>query len=171
MKRIIPLTLGLLACASLAFAAATKPAASHASAASHRAAPPEHKMFASGDDVTWGDAPAVLPAGARLAVMDGNPSGTGSYTLRLKMPDGYQIKPHMHPTPEHVTVLSGTFSVGMGKTFDTAGGKSVTAGGFGTMPAKMAHYAWTTGETVIQIHGMGPFAMTYVNPADDPSKK
>ncbi len=177
MKRTILLILGMLVVASVASAAdapAKAPAkmpAKHAAAAAKSAAPAEHQMFASGNDVKWGDAPPVLPAGAQLAVMDGNPSSAGPYTVRLKMPDGYQIKPHWHPTMEHVTVLSGTFNVGMGKKFDQAAGKPVTAGGFGTMPAKMAHYAWTSGETVVQIHGQGPFALTYINPADDPSKK
>ncbi len=166
MKRILVVTFALLLTGS-AFAATAKTASKHAAAAHAM----EHPMFASGDDVKWGDAPPVLPAGAQLAVLDGNPGGKGAYTVRLKMPDGYQIKPHWHPTMEHVTVISGTFNVGMGKTFDTTTGKPMTAGGFGTMPEHMAHYAWTTGETVVQIAGMGPFALTYVNPSDDPSKK
>lgn len=169
MKRIFAFSLVLLVPASFALAAAAGAGKSaHAHAAGH---PAEHMMVASGDQVKWGDAPPVLPAGAQMAVLDGNPGGAGAYTLRLKLPDGFKIMPHMHPTMEHVTVLNGTFNVGMGKTFSQDGGKAIAAGGFGTMPAKMAHFAWATGETVIQIHGMGPFAMTYVNPADDPSKK
>jgi hypothetical protein len=168
MKRTLVFTIALLVPASFALAAAGKTTHAHATAHAGIAA---HEMVPSGDAVKWGDAPPVLPSGAQMSVLDGNPGGAGSYTLRLKFPDGYKIMPHMHPTMEHVTVINGTFNVGMGKTFSEEGGKAMAAGGFGTMPAKMAHFAWTTGETVIQIQGMGPFAMTYVNPADDPSKK
>ena len=168
MKRILVVMLALMVPASFALAAASKMTHAHAHAG---AGATEHTMYASGDEVKWGDAPPVLPSGAQLAVLDGNPGGTGAYTVRLKLPDGYKIMPHWHPTMEHVTVINGTFNVGMGKTFSQDGGKAMAAGGFGTMPAKMAHYAWTTGETVVQINGMGPFALHYINPADDPSKK
>jgi len=167
VKRTLALILGMLVSGSIVFAATGKSTSAHGTT-SHAAV---HPMVASGDEVTWGDAPSVLPAGAKLAVLDGNPSGPGAYTVRLKMPDGYQIKPHTHPTAEHVTVLGGTFHVGMGRTFDTSGGSAVAPGGFGTMPAHTAHFAWTSGETIVQIHGMGPFALTYVNPSDDPSRK
>jgi hypothetical protein len=176
VKRTIVLVLGVLLIASMAIAATTKPASApagkSAAAPGHAKAAAEHPMVPSAADVTWGPAPGVLPAGAQLAVLDGDPGAAGGYyTVRLKMPDGYKIMPHWHPTAERVTVLEGTFNVGMGKTFDPAAAKPVSVGGFGTMPAKMAHYAVTSGATIIQISGMGPFALTYINPADDPSKK
>ena len=122
----------------------------------------------SGPEIKWGPAPAVFPTGAQMAVMQGDPSGTGLFTVRLRLPDGYKIPPHTHPTDEHVTVVSGSFSVGMGKTFDASRMMALSAGGFVTAPANEAHYAMSRGVTVVQVHAIGPFAMTYVNPADTP---
>jgi quercetin dioxygenase-like cupin family protein len=118
--------------------------------------------------IKWGPAPAVFPAGAEMAVLDGNPAGTGLFTVRLRMPDGYKIAPHTHPTDEHVTVISGTFDVGMGTTFDAKAMMALDAGGFVTAPANHAHYASAKGVTIVQVHALGPFALTYVNPADAP---
>ncbi|MEP6620881.1 MAG: cupin domain-containing protein [bacterium] len=116
----------------------------------------------------WGPAPAIFPAGAQMAVMQGDPSSTALFTVRLRMPDGYKIPPHVHPTDENVTVLSGTFKVGMGKTFEQKDMMTLTSTGFVTAPANMAHFALAQGQTIVQVHAMGPFAMTYVNPADTP---
>ena len=90
--------------------------------------------------------------------------------MRLRMPAGYKIPAHSHPTTEYGTVLPGTLHVGMGDKLDTKRGKALAPGGFAEVPAGIHHYAWTTGPTVIQIHGMGPLEITYVNPADDPRK-
>ena len=90
--------------------------------------------------------------------------------MRLKMPANYKVPAHHHPTDEFVTVISGDFRVGLGDKLDMDKGQSLKAGAFGEMPAGMNHYAWTTEETVVQIAGPGPFAITYANPADDPSK-
>ena len=135
--------------------------------ATEPAAPPHHTLVTP-TTLQWGPAPPVLPAGAKLAVLQGDPGAAGEFTLRLAMPDGYRIPPHWHPTDENVTVIQGTFHAGMGETFDKAKGSALPAGGFASLPAKMPHYAWAEGETVVQVHGMGPFALTYVNPADDP---
>jgi quercetin dioxygenase-like cupin family protein len=116
----------------------------------------------------WGPAPAIFPAGAQMAVLQGNPGGSELFTVRLRMPSGYRIPPHTHPTDEHVTVISGTFRVGMGEKFDAGKTMSLKAGGFVTAPAGAAHYAVAQGPTIVQVHAMGPFAMTYVNPADTP---
>lgn len=116
----------------------------------------------------WGPAPAVFPAGAQLAVLSGDPSKAGEYTVRLRMPNGYRIAPHTHPTDEHVTVVQGTFEVGLGEHFNASALKSLASGGFITAPANMAHFAQARGQTIVQVHGMGPFALTYVNAADDP---
>jgi hypothetical protein len=129
-------------------------------------------MVASPSDVKWGPAPPLVPPGAQVAVLDGDPFKDGSpYVLRLKMPDGYRVGPHFHPTDENVTVLRGTLGAGMGDKFDPKAGQLLTPGGFVRMPAGMHHYAWAKGPTVIQIHGVGPFAFTYVNPEDDPRNK
>lgn len=123
---------------------------------------------ASGQNFKWGPAPAVFPAGAQMAVLEGDPGGNGLFTVRLRLPDGYKIAPHTHPTDENVTVISGTFRVGMGDKFENKGMLTLHAGAFVTAPQKMAHYAVASGETVVQVHAIGPFALTYVNPADMP---
>jgi quercetin dioxygenase-like cupin family protein len=97
--------------------------------------------------------------------------GTGPATVRLKMPAGYKIPPHWHPTDENVTVISGIFAVGMGDTLDKKHSKRLRAGGFGLVPANMHHFAWAKTDVVVQINLMAPFQITYVNPADDPSPK
>ena len=160
--------------AALAFAAVSTVRAAEEPAkkpATHRTmAAGEPMVSAAPDDMKWGDAPPVLPAGAKLAVVEGNPMKAGGYyTVRLHLPDGYKIMPHWHPVTEHITVLSGSFNIGMGDKMDESAAKPLPAGGYTMMPAKMHHYAVTKGDTTIQISGGGPFALTYVNPADDPS--
>jgi len=124
------------------------------------------------DQVKYGPAPAFLPPGAQLAVLEGDPmASTGDFTIRLKMPDGYKIAPHTHPNRENVTVLSGTLKVGMGDQFDATKMASFAAGSFAYLDPSMHHYAMAAGETVIQIHGMSPVKVNYINPADDPSGK
>jgi len=118
--------------------------------------------------VQWGPAPAIFPAGAEMAVMQGDPSKTDEFTVRLRFPDGYKIPPHTHPTAENVTVLSGTFLAGMGSTFTEQGMQTLGIGDFASIPAAHAHYAMARGQTVVQVHAIGPFALTYVNPSDTP---
>ncbi len=133
---------------------------------------PDVPVVASPSEVKWGPAPPVVPTGAQAAVLNGDPSKDGAaYTLRLKMPNGYRIGPHWHPTDENVTVISGTPGEGMGDKFDPAAGKFLKPGGFASFHKEMHHYAWAKGPTVVQVHGIGPFAFTYVNPADDPRNK
>ena len=130
-----------------------------------------HDMPVNTGDLKWGPAPAIFPAGAEVAVLSGDPSKDELYVLRLKMPANYQIQAHWHPTSEYVTVISGTFHIGMGDKLDVKNGIELGAGGFGVAPAHMNHYAWTSEDTVVQVHGQGPFALTYVDPADDPTKQ
>jgi len=127
----------------------------------------EHKMFAPGD-VKWMDGPPSLPPGAKIAILEGDPAKPGPFTIRLQAPDGYKIAAHTHPTDERVTVISGTFHMGMADKFDEAAGHEMVPGSFALMPAGTKHFAWATGETVVQVHGTGPFVINYVNPADDP---
>jgi quercetin dioxygenase-like cupin family protein len=157
---ILPLTLSLVA-----IAAQKKEGASHSTSATTE----QHIIF-NAADLKWVDAPPGLPAGAKMAVLSGDPGKKGMFTVRLQAPAGYKISPHTHPTAEHITVISGAFHFGAGEKFDEAAGKELAAGGYVVMPAGMAHYAWSTGEAVIQIHSMGPFEIKYVNPADDPRK-
>jgi hypothetical protein len=118
----------------------------------------------------FGPAPDILPSGAKLAVLEGDPTKGGSYTMRLWMPDGYTIPPHFHLADEHVTVVEGTFLVGMGATLDASKFAALPAGSFGMLPPRMQHYARAKGVTVIQLHGIGPWGLTYVRPSDDPRK-
>jgi quercetin dioxygenase-like cupin family protein len=116
----------------------------------------------------WGDAPPVLRKGAQFAVLSGDPGKQGPFVIRLKMPAGYKVAPHWHPTDEQVTVIAGTFSLGMGDNFDAQATKTLTSGGYALLPAEMHHFAWSKTGATIQVHGMGPFALNYVNPTDDP---
>ena len=122
-------------------------------------------------EVKWGPAPPALPPGAQLAVLDGDPGKAGPFALRLKLPDGYKVAPHWHPTDEHITVIQGTFGLGMGNALNAASAKMMPAGSYAKMPAEMRHYAIAKGETIVQVSGQGPFVVNYVNPKDDPSKK
>jgi len=128
----------------------------------------EQHVVLNAADLKWGDAPPGLPPGAKLAVLAGDPNKKGLFTVRLQTPAGYKVPPHTHPTSEHITVISGTFNIGTGDKFDEAAGKEMGAGGYMVMPPGMKHYAWTPAETIIQVQGMGPFVIKYVNPADDP---
>jgi hypothetical protein len=118
--------------------------------------------------LVWGPAPPVFPAGAKMAVLQGDPSQPGPFTVRLDLPAGYRIQPHFHPTDEQLTIISGTFLLGMGDTFDAAHATVLPAGAFSTVGATMHHYALARGRTVVQVNSMGPFVLTYVRPQDDP---
>jgi Domain of unknown function (DUF4437) len=131
------------------------------------AAKSEHVMFAAAD-LKWGDAPPSLPAGAKAAMLEGDPAKAGPFTIRLQMPAGYKVAPHTHPTTEAITVLSGTFAMGTGPKFDESGAHEMTTGGFALMPAGTQHFAWCKNACVIQVNSTGPFVINYVNPADDP---
>ena len=131
---------------------------------------PNH-VLSTPTDLKWGAAPPVFEKGASFTVVSGDPSKDGIYVVRLKMPAGYRINPHWHPTDEHVTVISGTFALGMGEKFDKATMKDLPAGGYALLPAQMRHYAMAKTASTVQVHGMGPFALTYVNSADDPTKR
>src|SRR5438128_1074858 len=139
-------------------------------AAKAPAAATTHVMVTTAD-LKWVDGPPSLPPGAKVAGMEGNPKEPGLFTMRLKFPANYKIAPHWHPADEHVTVISGTFYMGMGDKFDEAAAKELPTGSFVVMPTKQAHFGMTKGETVVQLHGTGPWGVTYVNPADDPRSK
>ena len=119
------------------------------------------------DRVQWGPA-AVLPAGAQIAVLEGNPSEKGPITLRLKFPANYDLPAHWHSMTERVTVLSGMFNIGMGDKLNRKATMPLEPGGFVSLPANMRHFAWTSAPTIVQINLEGPFDLFYVNPADNP---
>jgi quercetin dioxygenase-like cupin family protein len=122
-------------------------------------------------EIKWGPAPPIFPAGAQFAVVQGDPSVPGAlFTVRLRFPNGYILPPHTHPTDENVTVLRGTFLVGLGENFTRDGLTALKDDGFITAPAHMAHFATARGVTEVQVHALGPFQLTYVHPEDDPTK-
>ncbi len=120
--------------------------------------------------IQWGDGPRSLQKGAKMMVLEGDPTKEGIFTMRLWFPDGFEVPPHWHTQIEHVTIISGVLNFGMGEKFDRAATREMPAGSFGYWPVGMRHFAWTKGETILQLHGRGPWTVTYVNAADDPRK-
>jgi quercetin dioxygenase-like cupin family protein len=127
----------------------------------------EMRVFPAGK-VEWRSGPESLPPGAQVAVLEGDPSSSGPFVFRVKAPDGYTIPPHTHPKAERVTVIAGTFHIAMTDKVDKSAGQAMPAGSFGYWPAGMKHFAWVSGETIVQFHGIGPWQINYLNPADDP---
>ena len=121
----------------------------------------EPKLLAAAE-MKWGEGPPSLPAGAQMAVLDGDPKQKGSFTIRLKMPAGYRIPAHTHPAAERVTVISGAVHLGIGEKFDESAGRELNPGDFAVLPAGVPHFAWSPGEAVLQIHSEGPFQRTFV---------
>jgi quercetin dioxygenase-like cupin family protein len=120
------------------------------------------------NDAKWGPAPPMLPPGAQIAVLSGDPSKAAPYAVRLKFPANYDIPAHSHPGDENVTVVSGELSIGMGTKLDRKSATALRPGSYALMPAGMNHFAFTKSETTILLFGIGPVEFKYVNPADDP---
>ncbi|MEO8199675.1 MAG: cupin domain-containing protein [Gemmatimonadota bacterium] len=132
-------------------------------------------LFAQGSTpkpgtLEWGPAPAGFPRGAQMALISGDPARPGAFRIQLKMPDGYRIPPHFHTSEENIQVKQGTFLVGMGDVFDASKTRAMKPGEEGTVPANGHHFAQAQGETIVSVAAIGPFAMTYINPPDDPRK-
>jgi anti-sigma factor ChrR (cupin superfamily) len=130
----------------------------------------EDHVMVTPKDLKWADVPS-LPPGAKVAVIEGPLDQATPFTIRLQLPPDYKIPAHWHPAIEHVTVLSGTFNLGMGDKLDPAKTTALSAGSMAIMQPKTNHFAWTKEETIVQVHGVGPWAVNYVDPADDPRKK
>ena len=129
-----------------------------------------HIMLAP-EELDWQECSTALPPGAKCAVLEGDLKAPNVlFGYRVKFPDGYRIAPHFHPADEHLVVVAGTFNMGMGDRFDLATTRPMRAGSFMVMPRGTHHFAWTTGETVVHVYAIGPWGITYVNPADDPRK-
>ena len=129
-----------------------------------------HIMLAP-ENLDWQDCSAALPPGAKCAVVEGDLKAANVlFGYRVKVPDGYRIAPHFHPADEHLVVVQGTFNMGMGDRFDAEATRPMKAGSFMVMPKGAHHYAWTKGETVVHVYAVGPWGITYVNPADDPRR-
>ncbi|HJQ68859.1 MAG TPA: cupin domain-containing protein [Blastocatellia bacterium] len=150
-KQMLLLTLAVLALTALCFAQSAT----------------EHKMVAP-EAIKWGP----LWPGSEIAVLSGNPLKDGDpFVLRLKFVAGAKVPPHWHPSDEHLTVIKGAFYMGKGEKFDESAGHALTVGSYMMMPKQTPHFAWTKEETIVQVHGIGPFKTTWVNPADDPAKR
>lgn len=131
----------------------------------------EKAVMMTPDQVTWTAGPPALPQGAQAAVLEGDPMKSGAFTMRLKFPKGYKIPPHSHPSVEHVTVISGTFNLARGEKADKAAGIALPPGSFFMASPNTVHTAWVDEETIIQLHGTGPWSIKYVNPSEDPRTK
>ena len=130
----------------------------------------DHHATVQADALKWA-APPAYAKGAQIAVIKGDPSKEGMYVVRLKVPAGFKIAAHTHPNDENVTVLSGSFNIGTGEKLDETKGATIRAGGYSFVARGMPHYAWFTEETVLQLHGVGPQGVTYIDPANDPRKQ
>ena len=129
----------------------------------------DHQMIRPAD-LKWSDVPS-LPPGAKIAVIEGKMSEAQAFTVRLKFPPNYKLPAHWHPAVERVTVLSGTFHMGTGDKLEPRKAMPLGVGSIAIMQPKTTHFAWTKAETVVQLHGTGPWGITYVNEADDPRRK
>ena len=128
----------------------------------------EHHQVTPAEDVTFQPGPPTLPEGAQIAVLLGHPAEEGAFVIRFKFPAGFEVPPHRHSKEEHLTVLSGRFGMSPGAVLDKTGVTPLTPGGFVRIPAGLSHFAWAEEETVVQLNGMGPFDIIYVDEADDP---
>ncbi|WP_372621713.1 cupin domain-containing protein [Falsiroseomonas sp.] len=156
------LTIGTAVLAGTAFAASAQTQTTQGQ--------PSHTITTA-EEITWRAGPPSIPEGAQSAVLYGNPGAEGLFALRLKLPADYTIRPHTHPKPEIVTVISGTLHFGMGETMNREQARELPAGSFFAMPPGMAHYVFASEDTVIQLNSTGPWTLTYVNPADDPRRQ
>lgn len=164
MKRALAMTLAL---ASLPWAVY---GVSNQTAGAGQSAEPKHELYTP-NKLVWTQGPPSLPAGVKAVVLEGDPAKEGYFALRLLMPDGYTIPPHWHPQQERVTVISGTLHLGMGEKYDRDAAPALPAGSYASMEPGMRHFAWAEGPTIIQLATIGPWGITYVNPADDPRQQ
>ena len=168
-SKITVVLFGLLAACASPAATPASPAAPAMTSGKTVGATLEQHILLSAADVKWGEGPPNLRPGAKLAVIEGDPKAPDAlFTIRIKLPADFSISPHFHPADEHVTVISGSFNMGMGDAFDKTATTALPAGSFAVMPKDHHHFAWADGETVVQVHGVGPWGLTYVNAADDP---
>lgn len=129
----------------------------------------EGSIIVAPDEMQWSEV-GSMPPGAKITVIEGDVSREAPFTARLKLPADYRLDPHVHPAYERVTVLSGKLFFARGETFDESKAKAMSMGSFAVMPPGTPMYGFTKEPTVIQIHGTGPWAVEYINPADDPRR-
>lgn len=167
MKRIVPV-LAVLATAGVYFAWPRSASTEDPMGSNHVTTP--HVMLTEAD-LKWSAGPPSLPSGAQFAILEGDPAKDGPFTMRIKVPAGWKVPPHTHPAIEHVTIMSGSFSMGSGEVFDAKLLKDLPAGSFAVMPVGYKHFAMSKEGGTVQVHGMGPWDIKYVNPEDDPRNR
>jgi quercetin dioxygenase-like cupin family protein len=167
MKRLIVSSLVLVAVSCTH--SEKKHSASHEKSSSDASA--HNQAMYRPEQIVWKDGPPSLPPGAKVAILEGDPAKNGYFAMRLKFPDGYRVPAHTHPNVERVTIIRGTLHLGMGDKFDKASANALPAGSYSFMPPGMKHFAWAEGETELQLATMGPWAINYINPEDDPRNK
>jgi quercetin dioxygenase-like cupin family protein len=126
-----------------------------------------HKVFLP-ENLKWAATPIGLPSGAQSAVLYGDPQTTGMFAIRIKMPKGYVLPPHVHQRSEVVTVISGRVSLGLGQAADRASVEQLPAGSLSSIPHGVVHYLFVDEDAILQINAIGPWGIDYVNPKDDP---
>ena len=154
----------LLTCTVLFSQATPQKKKSMASHHGHKATAPDSlKWTPPPAEAVQGQPPADLPAmRSQIAVVEGDPSKAGlPFVIRIKSPDGEVVPPHWHPADEHVTILQGTFILADGEKYSESGGTALNAGAYVSIPRRMWHYGRTKGETILQIHGIGPFVINF----------
>jgi quercetin dioxygenase-like cupin family protein len=161
---------GMLLVVTIAFLFASAAGAQEPEATLADPGPEEHLLYGVAD-VEWRDGPGSFEPGSQFAILEGDPSAPGVFTMRIRMPDGFRIAPHFHPNVERVTVLSGTFRLGSGDVLDPDATTAMGPGSYTSMPPGMRHYAIAEGETVIQLTSVGPWVIRYVNAEDDPRRR
>jgi quercetin dioxygenase-like cupin family protein len=120
------------------------------------------------EDVDWKAFPAFPPS-VRLAVIVGQPSEPGPYTIRVKAPRGVKLMPHKHPEDRVYTVISGVFYIGLGEEFDASKLEAYPPGAVIILPGNTSHFHWAkSGEYVTQVTAIGPLGLEYLNAKDDP---
>jgi quercetin dioxygenase-like cupin family protein len=132
---------------------------------------PDTPLIYPAEDIRWRAGPGSFEAGSMFTVLEGDPAEPGFFTMQIRMPDGFVIAPHWHPGVERLTVLSGAFHLGHGEVFDRQAAERLPAGSHFSLPPGMRHYAFTEGETVVQLSSIGPWEITYVNADDDPRRR
>lgn len=172
----------LVVCLLLAVAGIAQAPPARQTAAEKKSASAARGTLVMPGSEQWMDVPAAALVGTpsvemggtvKIAILQGDPMTAGrSYTVRLSCTDGTKIAPHWHPTTENVTVIRGTFLLGMGAKWDDARMKEIPVGGFASAPAQMRHYAQCKGDGVVQVNGIAPFVVNFVGPDDPgPAKK
>lgn len=130
----------------------------------------EGHVLVTPDELEWGPV-ASMAEGAEITVLEGDLSQAAPFTFRLRLPAGFYLAPHVHPAYERVTVLSGTFHFAHGRKFDREATMALTPGSFAVMAPGEPMFGYTEEETVVQLHGTGPWGIEYIDPADDPRQR